>query len=261
MEKSREMETLELFLNKPVASSRSVMREFAKLDGAVVHLPRKRGGFVYVPGTREDRVLLVARADTVWDSCYNYYEFSRQKPVFRNGSFVNSTGESGIGANNRAGCALVYLLHNLEHSVLILDRQEYGFRLGTYEIWAYFHDMFDELNRHRYMIEFDLCGADGLKYYDMPASEDFRRYLSDGTGFREVPYNGKGSTDICELAHSICGVNVSAGYFNESTPRERLDYSLWLNTYEKFSAILSGEQPHFEEYWIDDLFDENEDEE
>lgn len=252
MDKTKEMETLELFLNKPVSSSRSVMREFAKLDGAVVHYPKKRGGFVYVPGTREDRVLLVARADTVWGCDYNHYKFPRQKPIFKNGCYVSSTGETGIGANNRAGCAILYLLRDMGHSLLILERQQYGFKLATYELWARYHDLHDEMNRHRYMMEFDLDGADGLKYYDMPTSDDFMKYMADGFGYHEIPSEGEVATDICELAHSICGVNVSAGVYNESTPKEKINYKQWLNTYTKARALLEGEQPHFEEYYIDD---------
>ena len=254
----REREVLEMFLNKSVTSSRSVMREFSKLEGAIVHLPRKRGGFVYVPGTREDRVLLVARADTVWDAAFNHYRFPRQKVVFKNGCYASASGETGIGANNRAGCALLYLLHDLGHSILVLDRQEFGFYLGVYELWANYHDLFDEMNRHRYMIEFDLEGADKLKYYDMPTSLAFSNYIAEGFGYQEVLSDGKHSTDICQLAHSICGVNVSAGYCNQSTPREKLDYNQWLNTYTKARELLSKEQPHFEEYWIDDIpFDED----
>ena len=254
MDKTKEMETLELFLNKPVSSSRSVMWEFAKLDGAVVHYPKKgrRGGFVYVPGTREDRVLLVARADTVWGSDYNHYKFPKQRPFFKDGIYANSTGETGIGANDRAGCAILYLLRDMGHSLLILERQEYGLALATRELWCDFHELYNEMNRHRYMMEFDLCGADGLKYYDMPASDEFKKYMSEGFGYHEVSWDRKKSTDICEMCSSICGVNVSAGYYNESTPREKLNYKQWLNTYTKARALLEGEQPHFEEYYIDD---------
>ena len=254
MNKTKEMEILEKFLKKPVTSSRSVMWEFARLDGAVVHFPRKsnRGGFVYIPGKREDRVLLVARADTIWGSDYNNYQFPKQKPVFRDGYYVNSTGETGIGANDRAGCALLYLLRDTGHSLLVLDRQEYGFALATRELWCDFHDLYNEMNRHRYMIEFDLGGADGLKYYDMPASDEFKKYMSDGFGYQEISSDGKRSTDICEMCDSICGVNVSAGYYHESTSKEKLNFNQWLNTYTKARALLEGEQPHFEEYYLDD---------
>ena len=251
MEKEREV--LELFLNKSVTSSRSVMREFSKLKGAIVHLPRKTGGFVYVPGTREDRVLLVARADTVWDSVFNLYQFPKQKVVYKNGFYVSANGDTGTGANNRAGCALIYLLRELGHSILILDRQAFGLKLGWYELWANYNDLFDEMNRHRYMMEFDLEGADRLKYYDLPTSLAFSEYIAAGFGYHEVLCDKRYTTDICGLAQSICGVNVSAGYYNQSTPREKLNYSQWLNTYVKAKELLSKEQPHFEEYWVDEI--------
>ena len=248
MDNGIEKEILELFLNKSVTSSRSVMLEFAKIPGAIVHLPRSRGGFVYVPGTREDRVLLVARADTVWDAGFNLYPFPRQKVVFKNGCYASETGEVGIGANNRAGCAILYLLRDTGHSLLVLDKQEYGVCLATRELKARYYDLFEEMNGHRYMVQFDLCGADSLKYYSMPSCEEFRNYIAQCTGYHEVLCDGKYSTDICELAKNICGVNISAGYYNQSTPREKLNYSQWLNTYTTARAFLSGEQPHFEGY-------------
>ena len=260
MEKGREV--LEFFLNKSVTSSKGVMMEFAKLKGAIVHLPRKRGGFVYVPGTREDRVLLVARADTVWDSSYNMYMFPRQKIEFKDGFYFSPSRETGIGANNRAGCALLYLLRDTGHSLLVLDRQEYGFSLAVYELRVRYNELFREMNRHRYMMEFDCEGSDRLKYYDMPAPEEFRKFIEEGLGYHEVLCDKKFTTDICELSESICGVNISAGYYNQSTAREKLSYSQWLNTYTKVKDLLSGEQPHFEEYSLDEFsFDKESNEE
>ena len=248
MDMSIEKEVLERFLNKSVTTSRSVMLEFTKIPGAIVHLPRSRGGFVYVPGTREDRVLLVARADTVWEAGFNLYPFPRQKVLFKDGNYVSSTGGVGIGANNRAGCAILYLLRDMGHSLLVLDKQEYGLCLATHELRASYTHLLEEMNRHRYMVQFDLGGADRLKYYNMPSCEEFRNYIAKSTGYHEVLSDGRRSTDICELAESICGVNISAGYYNESTPREKLNFSQWLNTYTKARAFLSGEQPHFEGY-------------
>ncbi len=245
MEKTKERETLELFLNKPVTSSRSVMWEFSQLDGAITCIPRRSGGFVYVPGNRNDRVLLVARADTVWDKMFNYYSFRKQRPVYKNGRYVNSTGETGIGVNNRAGCAILYLLKDLGHSLLVLDSQEFGFRLGSYTLRSRYYKLFSEMNRHRYALEFDLKGSGNLKYYDLPVTDSFKGYIADNTGFNEIQSAGHFSTDICELCESMCGVNVSAGYYNENTPRERLDYGQWLNTVTKFRDLLEGDQPEF----------------
>ena len=254
----REREVLEMFLNKSVTSSRSVMREFSKLEGAVVHLPKDRGGFVYVPGTREDRVLLIARADTVWDSVFHLIRYSRQKVEFKDGCYFCANGKTGVGANNRAGCALVYLLRDLGHSILVLDRQQYGYNLGVLELEASRPDLFSEMNRHRYMMEFDLEGGDAFRYYAMLASDEFKNYLSEGFGYHEIPCEAMYSTDVCRLAQRICGVNVSLGCYNENTAEEKLDYSQWLNTYTKARNLLSKEQPHFEEYWIHGIpFDEN----
>ena len=63
-------ETLERFLSFPLESARPVLEEFAHLPGAVAVFEEGKKSFVFVPGSREDRILLVAHADTVWDALY-----------------------------------------------------------------------------------------------------------------------------------------------------------------------------------------------
>ena len=122
------MENKELileFLSYPLDSGDEIFDRFAALPNAIA----KKGGkpferFVYVPGNRKDRVLLVAHIDTVWDK--DYQKFGNNKPhnhrvVFENGIFSSGEETCGIGADDRAGCAMLWKLKDSGHSILILD--------------------------------------------------------------------------------------------------------------------------------------------
>ena len=63
-----EREALEKFLSMSVKSSDEVIDTFANLPNAIYKQGKKPNErFVYIPGTRDDKVLLIAHADTVWD--------------------------------------------------------------------------------------------------------------------------------------------------------------------------------------------------
>ena len=52
----------------------------------------------------------------------------------------------------------------------------------------------------------------------------------------------------CLIALEDALIYDNYGYYNQSTPREKLNYSQWLNTYKTARGFLSGEQPNFEGY-------------
>ena len=109
-------EVLELFLNMPNYDAKYVFSVFSNLPNAVISKgdnPFER--FVYIPGKREDRVLLVAHADTVWDE--KYVEGLDGKPVFEDGIYRSDNPDCGIGADDRAGCAMLWALKDSGHSL------------------------------------------------------------------------------------------------------------------------------------------------
>ena len=62
---------LKQFLSFPLDDSTPIFQMFLQLPGAVQSRGRRpMERFVYVPGAREDRVLLIAHTDTVWDAHY-----------------------------------------------------------------------------------------------------------------------------------------------------------------------------------------------
>lgn len=232
---------LNMFLSCGINDTREVFDIFSSISGAVRHTENSKQGFLYVAGARKDRILLVAHADTVWDREYVLRDV-KQTIKWTNGICHGEDNSCGIGADDRAGCALVYALKDSGHSLLILDGEECG-SIGAQYLRDNYPLLFDELNGHNYAIQFDRRNSIDYKCYNIPVSKEFTDYIEANTGYVNA---GRGSsTDIITLCRDICGVNLSVGYYDEHTPRESLRYNDWLNTYIKVSEMLSKPQRKF----------------
>ena len=235
-----ERKILEHFLRMPLNDAESVLHEFTQLYGAKYYPSTSKGyadSFVYVPGSREDRVLLVAHSDTFFD----YYGEENIVELEEDTYFSGNNGV-GIGADDRAGCAILWLLRDTGHSLLITNGEEYG-SISADRIAAQLPKLYDELNEHNYMIEFDRRHADDYKTYNIPVSKKFTDFIETSTGYHDAGH--KSSTDIVHLCGKICGVNLSVGYYYEHTPDECLVFSEWMNTLEISRKILEGKQEKF----------------
>ena len=241
MDKKYAKKTLEMFLSFPLNTGKPVLEHFATLPGASVHLDGGKNNFVYVPGTREDRVLLVAHVDTVWDEmyCKKFYE---QKPICRWGVYKGTDKECGIGADDRAGCAILWLLKDSGHSLLVVDGEEHG-QIGSNHIKTEYPEIFDELNSHSYMIQFDRRNNNDYKVYSLPVSDDFIAFVEKSTCFYDAGRNAR--TDIVTLCRDICAVNLSIGYYDEHTPRETLRFNHWFKTLTLAEKILAEGQKRY----------------
>lgn len=229
---------LEKFLRMELSSPDSVLREFACLDNAIYYQETLGSDdFVYVPGTRKDRVLLVAHADTVFQDSRRQHQI-----IFKDGIYRSNDPSVGIGADDRAGCAIVYLLRDLGHSLLITNGEEIG-GLGAKTIKNRHPKLYDELNEHQYMLEFDRRNSRDYKVYNIPVSEEFQDFIEISTGYEEA--GKKSSTDIVVLCNKICGANLSVGYYDEHTPFETLVYGEWENTLNTARKMLDGKQEKF----------------
>ena len=113
---------LEKFLNFDLDSANQVFQEFASLENAQFFPEiNDSDSFVYIPGSRKDRVLLVAHADTVFDNFNGHHEVILDGDIYHSMEY-----KVGIGADDRAGCAILYLLKNSGHSLLITNGEEIG---------------------------------------------------------------------------------------------------------------------------------------
>lgn len=207
------------FLNFSIYSAEPVLDEFSKLNNAV----REGFGssqFVYVPGTRPDRVVLVAHADTVWDNSH-YTTYNR---------------DIGIGADDRAGCAILWLMKDSGHSLLVLNGEESGM-IGADYLIEHCPKIKEEINSHQFMVELDRRNAKDFKCYNVGTPE-FREYLkTELKGYKEPDVYS--FTDIVTLCHNIPGVNLSVGYYNEHTGKEYINVNEWYDTFATVKQWLS----------------------
>lgn len=243
VDKTECKEVLEEFLSYPLDNTYTLMEKFMTLHGAIGSFEENGGkkNYVFVPGSREDRVLLVAHADTVWDNCYLSSEIGRTAMIHRKANIYYSLDpKRGIGADDRAGCAILWLLRNSGHSLLILDGEEYA-QIGARHLKNDNPELFELINNHRYAIQFDRRGRSNYKCYDIPVSEEFKAYIEEKTGYRNA--GSLSRTDICVLCKRICGVNLSVGYYNEHSSREILDFQEWFHTLATVQKLLKEKQP------------------
>ena len=194
---------------------------------------------LYVEGSRPlevGRCLLVAHADTVWDRVWQH-TFDEYEPSARliqtDGIISSADRNRGIGADDRAGLAILWLLKDLGHTLLITDLEEHG-RLGSSHLRAHEPELLARINReHAFAVQFDRRNHREFKCYDVGTPE-FRSYIQHATGYTEP--DRRNATDICTLCDPLddgprmCGVNLSVGYYDEHTPDEHLVVAEWQHT-------------------------------
>ncbi len=221
----------------------SVLREFLALPhqaetvlkkfAARPSIRRSGGGeknFVYVPAAREKSVLLVAHADTVGRDTIGI-ELIEDEHTIRNRHGI-------LGADDRAGCAMLWLLRDMGHGLLITDGEETGC-IGSEFLKNENPELFDEINgRYQFMIQIDRCGGNEFKCYNA-GTEEFRSYIEVTTSYSEP--DRLRSTDIVHLCRDICGVNLSCGYYLEHTEAEYIVKEQWHHTLQLLRTWLSAE--------------------
>ena len=191
---------------------------------------------VYVPGSRKDRVLLVAHADTV------FYVRGQHKIILEDGVYRSGENDDGIGADDRAGCAILWQLRESGHSLLITNDEEIGC-VGSLTLREKNPALFAELNTHSYMLQFDRRNATDYKVYDIPVTEEFHEFIRLGTGYTEAGRNS--STDIRHLCRDICGANLSVGYYGEHMGNEHLVFDEWQHTLDTARKLLAPAQKKY----------------
>lgn len=204
---------------------------------------------LYIPGDREDRVLLVAHVDTVQS-----HQNEKVEPIFHEGYYisknrghtVNKKGQPvltgcGIGADDRAGVACLFHLmkQNLGHSILLVSGEEVGGK-GSIQFMSK-ENRAEELQLHQFAIEFDRHNERDLVFYQCWTPE-FIEYCQKSTGYR---WNEGTASDICILCKEMCGVNISVGYDFEHTSYEKLNIEWLTNTINVVEKWLSNPLPKF----------------
>ncbi len=222
-------------LNTPLNSSDRLFNMFTPTINGGHGLTR----YMYQRGTRKNKVVLVAHTDTA------FHPWSRSDSpipslVMKDGVITNRTGL--LGADDRAGVAMLKILENSGHSILLVDGEESG-TIGSSFLAENNQELLDELNEHCFMIQLDRRGNSDFKCYDV-GSKSFRTYVGKMTGYKEP--DRRSFSDIVKLCDKICGVNLSVGYYNEHRDDECLIVSEWENTLDILTRWISKENlPRF----------------
>ena len=249
----KEIDVLRNFLNMSIFSTDEVFDAF-KTDTAGQMYEIDGNRFYFKNGTRKDKILLVAHADTVWDNRYGRFELFDKDKNFKGEprriqspklaedtfKFYSGSKDYGIGADDRAGAAICWLLKDSGNSVLITDQEE----IGAFSARSIMDDEnFKEIiNSHRYMLQFDLQGKKLYKCYSA-GSIDFKAMVDMKTGYNMLP--NFSFTDIAVLGRNICGANLSTGYKYEHTPFEIVSKREWLRTYRIAKKLCNAKHQQF----------------
>ncbi len=242
-----EEKLLREFLEMPLESTDAVFNKFLDLKIAGTIHEKGNGDFqefLYIPGSREDKVLLVAHADTYWSwqrEQGNWVK-TRSNPTHKDidyhdpSKIVNRNG--GLGADDRAGCAILWILRqdkNFGHSILITNGEEHGQRASNWLHDTHSH-LFEALNHsHQFILQLDRHGHGNFVHYQK-ATKTFEEYVKAQTGY--MVEEGSAS-DISVLCDTVCGANLCIGYYDEHCPGsprctanalESLDMQVWAKT-------------------------------
>ena len=191
--------------------------------------------------------MLVAHSDTRWDREYELAKVTGNRFIL-DGKFISS---AGIGSDGRAGCAILWQLKDLGHSLLITNgeagnpRKNIAAMSGSGWLKTRNKDIMDEINRfHQFAIQFDCSNSLEFKCYEV-GTAGFRQYVREETGYRDAGRDG--SKDINVLCRDICGVNLSVGFDKENTSAEILNAEHWNNTLSLCREWISEpDLPRFE---------------
>ncbi|MFM8448702.1 MAG: hypothetical protein ACKOAY_01230 [Haliscomenobacter sp.] len=246
MTATNEKEVLRHFLEFPLWTSDPVFQLFSTLEGAVerANPDNRREHFLYVEGTRKDKVVLVAHADSYFDELLSPANKGIIHAVEeRNGRFYSKNDHGlGLGADDRAGCAMLWLLRHSGHSLLITDGEERGLT-GSSWLMDCHPDIADALNtRHQFMVQLDRQRATDFKTYSV-GTDVFRDFIHTQTGYNEPDRDRR--SDIVALCRDICGVNFSIGYYEEHTASEYLVIKEWMHSLKVVRKLLENPLPRF----------------
>ena len=227
--KNNDQKVLNEFLNMPLNSSKEIMEKFLTLPNAKAYYGEgEKQNFVFVP-KKNAIVTIVAHADTVFNSNEKLELLEDNGKVFSGNTLV------GIGADDRAGCAICWLLKNEPVNILITDGEEIGL-IGSAYLKNNFPKVLNEINKSKFVLQFDRKNGNEFKTYDINVTAEFKTLIQNHYGF--VQTFGSGKTDIVNLCQSINGANLSVGYYNPHTADEYLVLNEWQNVLNKTRTLL-----------------------
>ncbi len=251
--KQSDIEVLREFLSLPLESADKVFEKFQTQEGAELFtgkLPGQR--FLFKRGTRSDRITLIAHADTVFIT--NPPIKQEIVSVINNGEewFVGKDSRVGIGGDCRAGCAILWLLANSGHNILLTDGEEAserGMAIGAQFLIKEHPEIYKEINDSNFLLEFDTDRGNIFDFSAADGTKEFKKFIAKNTGlsFESPSY----PTDITFLSNArvggkVCCVSVSTGVYEMHSPKERVNTKEWQDILNMSRTFVQKEMPRFE---------------
>lgn len=239
IKKCEALGVLDDFIKLDNSSPKSVFEKFSPNGENMFEVDGHK--FYFFEGTRDDRILLVAHADTVWDDREEpFNNENKADSLAQSEDMYYSLGKCGIGADDRAGAAMVWLLRNTGNSILITDEEE----VGALTAKAIYKDKYwkNIIDKHCFILQLDMNGFGEFKCYTA-GSDEFKAFIEEQTGFSMRP--NFSYTDVKFLGKKICGANLSIGYYDEHTSNECLKKDEWWKTFEIATKLAENEHKQF----------------
>ena len=228
--KNNDQKVLLHFLKMPLSSTKEIFNKFALLPNACTYNDRNNNGFVFV-SKNNATITLVAHADTV------FHKNSSANILEKHGVLYSGDPEVGLGADDRAGCAICWLMRNEPVNILITSGEEKG-ALGSAFLKEEHPEVLKLIQKSKYVLQFDKKNGNEYKTYHIPVTKRFKEFIEKNYQFVHVC--GGSGTDIVNLcSDKVCGANLSIGYYNPHTTKEYLVLSEWQNVLDKTRALLN----------------------
>ena len=221
----QKISTLRQFLSLPFQSE-AVFDKFSELPGALDFPDGNGARFLYVPGNA-GRPLLCAHADV-----YAPYGMPLEEDDER---FFRACDL--LGADDRAGCAILWMLRHTKCPMLIFDGEERGL-LASSRFCREMAELGACLRKKSpFVLSFDLAGSGEWKHYGC-ASVEFQTKISRILG--KAPLTPAGATDAALLGKlfqwDVC--NLSVGFHHAHTTNEFLGKSDFLAAMDYSEKII-----------------------
>lgn len=193
--------------------------------------------FIFAPG--ELPVLLVAHADTVHKQKANKWNKGKtpQMEIFHDRENTMLWSPQGLGADDRAGVIAILetVKGGLKPHVLITTGEETG-GTGASEFCRREHFKMQDI---RFMLEVDREGHNQAVYYECEGGNpDFLDLIEDA-GF-DSRWGTFSDISIIMSEYLVCGANLSAGYYQQHTKQERLNYTQLYHTIQQMKPLIES---------------------
>lgn len=181
-------------------------------------------GFIYVKGSQD--VMMVAHMDTVHRTKIKCLIYDKEQQIL--------TSPEGVGGDDRCGIMgiLTLLYEGYRPYILFTEDEEIG-GIGASKA----QKAITPPDSLKYLIEIDRRGSNDAVFYSC-ISQDFQKYI-ENFDF-QIDYGSYSDIESLMSPWDICGVNLSAGYYNEHHTNEYICIDELHNVVTRIGEMLDN---------------------